>query len=359
VKTELTVIPSEVPTPTFEREEEEIEQFAKLAQPSIMAVGLGGAGSNIITWIKEKGIVGAKLVAVNTDANHLRITKADRRILIGANLTKGLGCGGYPELGAKALLESADKVIQEIANANIIFLVAGLGGGTGTGAIIALSEELRKRFMESPVPHLIVGVVTLPFEVETARMEIAKKGLDQLKKSCDTVVVIDNNRLVKIAGNLPFKEALGVANTTVGKFIKGITETITTASLINLDYADLRAIMQGAGLASIGVGEGTGDGRVEQAVERALNTRLLDIEDVTKARGLLIHVSGGEDLTLFEVNHAAEIMKRSLPPKAKVVWGARVDKELHGSVAVMAVVTGVESAFLKRREKRLGPIKIR
>ncbi|MEM2385518.1 MAG: cell division protein FtsZ [Candidatus Bathyarchaeia archaeon] len=346
------------PIPIYTREDE-IEQFAKLAQPSIMAVGLGGAGSNIISWIKEKGIVGAKLVAVNTDANHLRITKADRRILIGANLTKGLGCGGYPELGARALLESADKVIQEIADANIIFLVAGLGGGTGTGAIVALSEELRKRFAESPVPHLVIGVVTLPFEVETARMEIAKKGLDSLKKSCDTVVVIDNNRLVKIAGSLPFREALGVANTTIGKFIKGITETITTASLINLDYADLRAIMQGAGLASIGVGEGVGEGRVEQAVEKAINGRLLDIEDVTKARGLLIHVSGGEDLTLFEVSHAAEIVKRSLPPKAKVVWGARVDKEMHGSVSVMAVVTGVESAFLRRREKRIGPIKIR
>ncbi|MEM3576919.1 MAG: cell division protein FtsZ [Candidatus Bathyarchaeia archaeon] len=347
----------EPPTPAYAKEED-IEQFAKLAQPTIMAIGLGGAGSNIISWIKEKGIVGAKLVAVNTDANHLRITKADRRILIGANLTKGLGCGGYPEVGAKALLESTDKVIQEVADANIIFLVAGLGGGTGTGGIVALSEELRKRFADSPIPRLIIGVVTLPFEVKTARMEFAKKELDNLKRTCDTVVVIDNNRLVKIAGNLPFKEALGVANTTIGKFIKGITETITTASLINLDYADLRAIMQGAGLASIGVGEGTGEGRVEEAVEKAINGRLLDIEDVTRARGLLIHVSGGEDLTLFEVSHAAEIVKRSLPPKAKVIWGARVDEENRGRVAVMAVVTGVESAFLKRSEKRLGPIKL-
>jgi cell division protein FtsZ len=319
----MAVIPeAETPTSVYAKEEE-IEQFAKLAQPTIMAVGLGGAGSNIITWIKEKGIVGAKLMAVNTDANHLGITKADRRILIGANLTKGLGCGGYPDLGAKALLESADKVVQEIAEANIIFLVAGLGGGTGTGAIVALSEELRKRFADSPVPRLVIGVVTLPFEVETARMEIAKKGLDNLKKSCDTVVVIDNDRLVKIAGNLPFREALGVANTTIGKFIKGITESITTASLINLDYADLRAIMQGAGLASIGVGEGTGEGRVEQAVERAINGRLLDIEDVTKAWGLLIHVSGGEDLTLFEVSHAAEIVKRSLPLRAKSGLGCK------------------------------------
>lgn len=311
-----------------------------------------------MSWIKERGVAGGKLVSVNTDANHLRISKADRRILIGENLTRGLGCGGYPEVGERALRESAEDVIKELSEANIIFLVAGLGGGTGTGATAALAEELRKRFLGSPIPHLIVGVVTLPFDVETARMGVAKKGLSRLKDACDTAVVIDNNRLVKIAGNLPFREALGVANTTIGKFIKGVTETITTASLINLDYADLRAIMQGAGLASIGVGDGIGEGRVEQAVERALNGRLLDIEDVTKARGLLIHIAGGEDLTLYEVNHAAEIVKRSLPPKAKVIWGARVDKGLQGSVSVMAVVTGVESAFLRHREKRLGPIKL-
>ncbi len=351
-------IPSVIGATVLSEEDEKIEQYAILAKPSIVAVGLGGAGCNVLTWVKERGLTGGKLVSVNTDATHLRISKADKRILIGAKLTKGLGCGGYPELGEKALHESADEIIKEISEANIMFLVAGLGGGTGSGAITALAEELRSRFVESPIPHLIIGVVTLPFDVETARMAIAKQGLNRLKNLCDTVVVIDNNRLVKIAGNLPFREALGVANTTIGKFVKGVTETITTASLINLDYADLRAIMQGAGLASIGIGEGIGEGRVEQAVERALNGRLLDIEDVTKARGLLIHVSGGEDLTLYEVNHAAEIMKRSVPPKAKIIWGARVDQELQGSASVMAVVTGVESAFLKRYERHLGPFKL-
>jgi cell division protein FtsZ len=341
-----------------ESQEEKIEKFARLAVPTVVAVGLGGAGCNVITWVKEKGIAGGKLVAVNTDANHLRITQADKRILIGEKLTRGLGCGGYPELGEKALHETSNDVINEISGANIIFLVAGLGGGTGTGAIIGLAEALQSKFSGTGLPHLVVGVVTLPFDVETARMEVAKKGLNRLKSACDTVVVVDNNRLVKVAGNLPFREALGVANTTIGKFVKGVTETITTASLINLDYADLRAIMSGAGLASIGIGDGLGESRVEQSVEKALNDRLLDIEDVTKARGLLIHVAGGEDLTLYEVNHAAEIMKRSLPPKAKIIWGARVDKELQGAVTVMAVVTGVESAFLKKREKRLGPVKL-
>jgi len=336
------------------KEEEQIQQFARLAKPSVVAVGLGGAGCNVISWVKERGLAGGKLLAVNTDANHLRISKADRRVLIGPKTCKGLGCGGYPDVGERALRENAGEIIKEVSNANIIFLVAGLGGGTGTGSTCALAEELRQSFDRSMLQRLIIGVVTLPFDIETARMEIAKKGLSRLKQACDTVVVIDNNRLVKIAGNLPFREALGVANTMVGKFIKGVTETITTASLINLDYADMRAIMKGAGLASIGVGEGAGESRVEQAVEKALNERLLDIEDVTKAKGLLIHVSGGEDMSLHEVYHAAEMVKRSIPPKAKVIWGARVDPEMEGRAMVMAVITGVESAFLRKGPRRFG-----
>ncbi len=344
-------------SPYVETQEEKIEKFARMAAPTVVAVGLGGAGCNVITWVKDKGIAGGKLVAVNTDATHLKISKADKRILIGEKLTRGLGSGGYPDVGERALYETANEVIHELSKSNIIFMVAGLGGGTGTGSIVGLADVLKKKFAGNPMAPLIVGVVTLPFEVETARMAAAKRGLSRLKSACDSVVVIDNNRLVKVAGNLPFREALGVANTTVGKFVKGVTETITTASLINLDYADLKAIMTGSGLASIGIGEGTGETRVEQAVEKALNGRLLDIEDVTKAQGLLIHVSGGEDLTLAEVNRAAEIMKRSLPPKVKIIWGARVDNELQGAVSVMAVVTGVESAFLRKSEKHLGPIK--
>jgi cell division protein FtsZ len=344
-------------TPFVETQEEKIEKYARMAVPTVAAVGLGGGGCNVISWVKEKGITGGKLIAVNTDATHLRIVKADKRILIGEKLTRGLGAGGYPDVGERALYESANEVMHELSKSNIIFLVAGLGGGTGTGSIVGLADVMRKKFADNPMAPLLVGVVTLPFEVETARLAAAKKGLNRLKDVCDSVVVIDNNRLVKVAGNLPFKEALGVANTTVGKFVKGVTETITTASLINMDYADLKAIMSGSGLASIGIGEGSGESRVETAVDKALNGRLLDIEDVTKAQGLLIHVSGGEDLTLGEVNRAAEIMKRSLPPNVKIIWGARVDPELKGAVSVMAVVTGVESAFLKKGEKHIGRLK--
>jgi len=342
----------------FASNKEKIESYARSARPSVVAVGIGGAGCNIISWVKERGVTGGKLVSMNTDANHLTISKADSMILIGEEVCQGVGCGGYPKLGEKAVNESMDEISEEIAESNIIFLLAGLGGGTGTGGIMALAENLRTQFTAKRSPHLIIGVVTLPFEIETARMQIAKKGIQRLKSACDTVVVIDNNRLVKLAGNLPMTEALGVANTTVGKFVKGITETITTASLINLDYADMRSIMADAGIASIGIGEGKGESKVEQAAERALNGRLLDIEDVTKARGMLIHVSGGEDMTLEEVHHAGELMKRSIPPKAKVIWGARVTKDLEGTATVMAVLTGVESAFLQRQQKHFGPVKL-
>lgn len=338
------------------KEQERIEQLARLAKPSVLAIGIGGAGCNVISWVKERGIAGGKLVSVNTDANHLAICEADRRILIGEKVTKGLGCGGYPKLGEKAMQETMDEVIEETSGANIIFLVAGMGGGTGTGGICALAEELRKRYGGGP--QLIIGVATLPFQIETARMEVAREGLQRLQMACDTVVLIDNNRLIKVAGNLPFREALGVANTMVGKFVKGITETITTASLINLDYADLQAIMRGGGLASLGVGEGKGENRVEHAVERSLSGRLLDIEDITKSRGLLIHVSGGEDMTLYEVYTAGELVKRSIPPDAKVIWGARVEKELEGTASVMTVLTGVESAFLRKPRKSIGPFKV-
>ena len=197
----------------------------------------------------------------------------------------------------------------------------------------------------------MIGVVTLPFSVERFRYNNAKEGLQRLRTQCDTVVVIDNNRLAKVAGDLPLKEALGVANELVGEFVKGITETITTASLINIDFADLRAIMEKRGLAAIGVGEATGEDRIERATQAALDAQLLDIKDSTKAFGVLIHVSGGEDITLDEVTQAGEMVTRSLPAKARVVWGARVDPTLQGKVRVMVVLTGIESTFLSTQQR--------
>jgi cell division protein FtsZ len=331
-------------------DQERIEEIARMSRPQVSVIGLGGAGCNVVSWVKERGVVGGRLLAMNTDANHLSICKADRRILIGEKTTHGLGCGGYPERGELALRESLEEITKEIAGSNIIFLIAGLGGGTGTGASCALAEHLQDK------GSLVVGVVTIPFAIERVRMETARKGIERLRKACDTVVTIDNNKLVRVAGDLPFKEALGVANELVGVFVKDITETITTASLINLDYMDLRAIMEKQGIAAIGAGWGQGgDDRVERAVKIALEGQLLDINDVTKAYGVLIHVSGGEDLTLEEVYRSGELVTRSVSPTSKIVWGAKVNPEMKGSCHVFICLTGIESAFLSQQpRKKLG-----
>jgi len=335
-------------------EAEKIEAVMRMARPNVAVVGLGGAGSNIVSWIKQRGIAGGKLIAANTDAAHLGITRADRRILMGEKLTQGMGCGGYPERGALAAQESLADLKKEVNGSNIIFLCAGLGGGTGTGAIQVLSRELRGN------GGLVIGVVTLPFSIESYRYESAKKGLQKLREYCDTVVAIDNTKLSKVAGDLPLQQALGVANELVGQFVKGITETITTASLINIDYADLRAITEHKGLAAIGVGEAKGADRVESAIRQAIEGQLLDIRDVTKSEGVLVHVTGGSDVTLEEVTRAGELVTKSLPPRVRIVWGARVDPTLEGRVKTMVMLTGVESTFLAQQEYgfSLGPIKI-
>ncbi len=318
-----------------------------MVKPRIAVVGLGGAGCNVVTWIKERGVAGGRLLALNTDANHLAICKADRRILIGESVVHGLGCGGYPERGEAAMKENIEQVTKELAGSSIVFLVAGLGGGTGTGAICALAEALRG------AGPLVVGVVTIPFEIERVRMETARNAIKRLLKAANTVVAIDNDKLVKVSGDLPMRQALGVANELVGVFIKDITETIATASLINLDYMDLKTIMEKNTIAAIGAGWGQGEDRVEKAVKSALEGQLLDINDMTKAYGVLVHVSGGEDLTLEEVYRSGKLVTRAISPQSKIVWGAKVNPELQGTAHVFVCLTGVESAFLNQpRQKR-------
>jgi len=333
-------------------ESEKIEAIMRAAKPQVSVIGVGGAGCNIISWVKERkgGVSGAKLIAANTDATHLSIVKADRRILLGEKSSRGMCAGGYPERGEQAARESIEQIKKDTAGSNIVYVATGLGGGTGTGASWVIANALK------PSGALMIGVVTLPFAVERFRYNNAKAGLVKLKAQCDTVVVIDNNKLAKVAGDLPLKEALGVANELVGEFVKGITETITTASLINIDFADLRAIMEKRGIAAMGVGEASGDDRIERAVQSALDAQLLDIKDSTKAFGVLIHVAGGDDITLDEVTQAGEMITRSLPPKARVVWGARVDPNLQGRVRVMVVLTGVESTFLVEQQGRVGKL---
>jgi cell division protein FtsZ len=323
-------------------EQDKIDQYVSMAKPTVAVVGLGGAGSNVITWMKEKGVQGAKIMALNTDAAHLNMTKADRRILIGEKLCQGTGCGGFPTRGEESLKESLYEVMRELEGANLVFLTTGLGGGTGTGATWVLAKTLKDAGI------LTIGVVTIPFTIESSRMDKARDGLEHLRNECDTVVVIDNDKLRRVAGNLPIKQAFSVANELIGSFVKHVTETVTVPNLVNLDFADLKAIMEKGGISAIGIGEAEGQDRVDRAVKMAVDTQLLDIDDIFAAKGALVNVIGGEDLTLEEVARTGEIIGKSLPSSAKMIWGSGIDDAMTGQVRVLVTLTGVECKFLNQ-----------
>ena len=325
-----------------------IEKIAKEAIPRISIFGVGGAGCNIVSWMKEKGVMGAKIYALNTDAKHLSISKADGKILLGYNICGGLGCGGFPEQGAKAAEEAAGDIEKAMSGSSLVFITAGLGGGTGTGASPVIAR------IAKDLGALVLAVVTIPFHVERARLIKAREGLRRLTEICDAVIVIDNNRLRRVAGNLPLTEAFGVANELIATFIKNLSETISVPSLVNLDFADLKAIMTGSGVCAIGVGEAQGESKVEDATEKALSTQLLDIDDLSTCRGALVHIEGGDDMTLEDVTKAGEIVVSRIAPDAKVSWGARVNSKMQGMIKVTVVVAGVSSPFLNKGIKPFG-----
>lgn len=311
----------------------------KAGKATIKVVGVGGAGCNAITWLFNKGLQGATVYGANTDALHLSVSKADEKILIGKELTRGLGCGGYPEKGREAAKEAIVELKKAISGADMVFVIAGMGGGTGTGAAPVVTQ------LSKEVGAVTIGVVTMPFETERARIDKAEFGLQQLRDSTDTVIVIDNNRLVDIAGNLPVEQAFAVANELISTMIKGIVETITIPSLINLDYADVSAIMKNGDVSCIGIGESDTQNRVEEAVKQALSHPLLDI-DYKGATGALIHVICGEDLKLEELNNIGQLVTENLSPDAQVILGARINKDFKGRVRVITIVTGVKSPYV-------------
>jgi len=314
----------------------------KAVKPSIAVIGLGGAGCNIITWIAQKGMAGGMIIAANTDVNHLTtMSKADKLILLGEKLCKGYGCGGYPEMGAEATKENLPEIKAALQDVNLLFLVAGLGGGTGSGAIPVVAGVARE------LGILTIACVTIPFKIEMARREKAREAIKALTEHCDSTIVIDNSKLSEIAGNLPLKDALAVANALVGAFVRNITETITQPSLINLDIADLRAVMERGGISAIGIGEGDGEDRVTKAVSKALAVPLLDILDMSATYGILIHIVGGEDMTLEEVAVAGELIMDKVPDTKRFIWGVKVDSSLTGRVRIMAVLTGVKSPLIE------------
>jgi len=311
----------------------------KAGKANIKVFGCGGAGSNAITWLFNKGINGATVYGLNTDALHLSITKADEKILIGKELTRGLGCGGYPAKGREAAKEAVSDIKKSVSGADMVFVIAGMGGGTGTGAAPVVAQLAKE------TGSVVIGVVTMPFECEKARIDKAEFGLQELREVTDTVIVIDNNRLVDIAGNLPIEQAFAVANELISTMIKGIVETITLPSLINLDYADVSAIMKGGDVAVIGIGESDTANKVEEAVRQALTHPLLDV-DYRGATGALVHVTGGPDLKLEEFSNIGGLITENLSPEAQVIIGARINKEFAGKVRVITIMTGVKSPYI-------------
>ncbi len=311
----------------------------EVGQANIKVVGAGGGGCNTVSWLYRKGIQGADVIAINTDKQHLDISEADRKILIGKELTRGLGCGGYPERGREAAKESIQELKTALKDTDMVFVCAGMGGGTGTGSVPIVAQIARES------GAIVIGTVTMPFDIERARVDKAEFGLQQLRDVSDTVIVIDNNRLVSIAGNLPIQQAFAVANELISTMIKGIVETIAVPSLVNLDYADVKSIMANGDVSVVGIGESASENRVEEAVKRALTNPLLDVS-YEGASGALIHITGGSDLTLEEVSKAGEMITSALDADANVIWGARINEDMKGKLRVMTIVTGVSSPYI-------------
>lgn len=314
--------------------------------PRITVCGVGGAGCNSINRLAKAGVRGADLIAVNTDRMHLGIiSEAAKKVLIGTSITRGLGSGGYPEVGAKAADVSREALEKLLEGTDLLFLTAGMGGGTGTGAAPIIAQVARKQ------GAIVIGIVTYPFALERARLEKADAGLDNLKGEADTIIVIDNNRLVEIVPNLPIDQAFNVADEIIARAVRGITETITTPSLINLDFADVRSVMGNGGVSMIAVGEAKGTNRAEEVVRNTLKHSLLDV-DYTGATGVLMHITGGPDMTLGECSQIGEALTERVDPNATVIWGARIDPTFEGKIEAIAIFTGIKSPYVLGRQVR-------
>ena len=314
-----------------------------LLKAKILVMGVGGAGNNCVTRLSGLGVKGARTISINTDAKHLSISKADEKVLIGRELTKGLGAGGFPALGRKAVEENEREMKKLLEGIDMLYLVTGLGGGTGTGGTPVIAK------MAKEIGAIVIAGVTMPFKVEGARMGKAEDGLYQLRQVCDTVIVIENDRLLSIAGNLPLQQAFAVADDLVANMIKGITETISQPSLVNLDYADVKAVMHSGGVATVGFGESDTKNRAEECIIKAMSNPLLEV-DYQGGTGALLHMTGGQDLRLDEVNMIGEYVSKQLDPEAQVIWGARIDPNYKGKLKVITIVTGVKSPYI------LGPV---
>ncbi len=324
----------------YSAEDDELIKILSGLRTNIKIIGCGGGGTNTIDRLVESGVTGAEMYAANTDAQHLLIVRAPHKILLGRRSTRGLGAGALPQVGEEAAREAEDDIRKSLQGADIVFVTAGLGGGTGTGSAPFVSQLAKE------MGSLTIAICTSPFKAEGAiRSENAEWGLERLRNVADTVIVIPNDKLLELVPRMSLNAAFKVADEVLVRSIKGITEVITKPGLVNLDFNDLKTIMKGGGVAMIGLGEGEGEERAGDAVVEAINSPLIDV-DISGANGALVNVVGGPDMTVSEAEKVAELIQTKISPSARLIWGAAIDPAMEKKIRVMVVLTGVKSKHI-------------
>src|SRR3989344_2919186 len=335
--------------------DKELEELVSKQKAKIKVLGSGGAGNNTINRMTEVSIAGAETIALNTDAQDLLYTNSDIKVLLGKELTKGMGAGSVPKVGEDAAKESEHEIKQRLQGADMVFLTCGLGGGTGSGSLPVLADISRK------LGCLTVAIVTMPFAMEgTARYENAVIGLEKLENVVDTLIVIPNDKLLELAPDLPLHTAFKVADEILTNAVKGIAELVTKVGLVNLDFADIKAVMANGGVSLIGIGESDSQDRAKEAVEKAISNPLLDV-DISNARGALINITGGNDMSLDEYRKVMEVIGNKTAPDAKIISGAQISPDMDKTIRVLIIATGVKSSqifgssleFSKKEETQL------
>jgi cell division protein FtsZ len=333
--------------------DKELEELLKKQSAKIKIMGIGGGGGNSLSRMREIGIKGGELIAINTDAQDLLYANADQKILIGKELTQGLGAGSNPQIGQEAAKESESEIKKRISGSDMIFITCGLGGGTGTGAAPVVAAIAKKQ------GALTIAIVTLPFTIEgKKRIENAMNGLEKLEAIVDTLIVIPNDKLLELAPDLPLQTAFKIADEVLTNAVKGVTELVTKTGLVNLDFADVKAVMVNGGVSLIGMGESDSQNRAIEAVEKAINNPLLDV-DISNATGALVNVIGGSNMSLDEYKTIIGTVGEKLSPDAKLIGGAQIAEDMDKSIRVLLIVTGVKSSQILGHGESLESLKHR
>ncbi len=338
--------------PIASPDDEELAKIVEQLKVNIKIIGCGGGGSNTVNRCMEEGVYGAEMIAANTDAKHLLTIKAHRKVLLGKRSTRGLGAGALPQVGEEAAREAEEELINAMGRIDIAFVTAGMGGGTGTGSAPVVAEIAKRQ------KSLVISVVTLPFSAEgRVRMENALYGLEKMRRNSDTTIVIPNDKLLQLVPRLPLDQAFKVADEILMEALKGLTEIITKPGLVNLDYADIKTIMSGGGVAMIGIGESdaSGQNKVEQAVQEAISSPLIEA-DISDAKGALVRVIGDDQMTVAEAEAAVRLVQQRISQNARIIWGASIDPSLKGTIKVLVVLTGVKSPYMLDSKAGVGQI---